>query len=269
MKLHSSLPISNARKVLNRGTFTIVFFFLMSTGLGFTCTSMMVSWQEPDSQTISDPTYVLREVVVLIQTLPEGWILTENELTYDRRHIDSVPSTAITNISDAVGRQARFDLHQGLTLTTDMIGPRTYHVLMTSQEISMGTTITSDLVRYVSLPYDSPWLTTSSIVHHERLRLVEMAAARSLPAYTLLDWSMVIASESVHPADQYLATKSEVSSRRERERRVYEQLAQNPAIWLTPVQRSQIARLVIIDYAISFFFGVLVTVYAIRRHMRS
>ena len=61
----------------------------------------------------------MMEVVVSLQTVPRGWLITENELTTDLRVADSIPSNVITRIEDVVGKYARTDIFQGETITID------------------------------------------------------------------------------------------------------------------------------------------------------
>lgn len=61
------------------------------------------------------------EVVVSLQTVPRGWLLTEAELHTDMRLASEVGSNVITKIEDAVGLYARTDIFQGETLTFDML----------------------------------------------------------------------------------------------------------------------------------------------------
>jgi Flp pilus assembly protein CpaB len=61
----------------------------------------------------------MMEVVVSLQTVPRGWLITENELTTDLRVADAIPSNVITQIEDVVGKFARTDIFQGETITFD------------------------------------------------------------------------------------------------------------------------------------------------------
>jgi Flp pilus assembly protein CpaB len=67
----------------------------------------------PDTRTV--------EVVVSLQTVQRGWLMTEAELTTDLRLASEVGPNVITNIEDAVGLYARHDIYQGETLTTDSL----------------------------------------------------------------------------------------------------------------------------------------------------
>ncbi len=184
----------------------IILAILFAVGLSLGFAAGKIARKKQTQGASIDPQPILPEmveVVVMLQTVPEGFILTENVLATDIRLAESVPRTVITPyrrdpnlytvnyddislvdyfpvIDDIIGQPARFDLYQGLTLTTDMIGPRTYHALMTNQSISKGTPITGDMVRYVAVPYDNPNLTTDTIVHNDRLWLVDMTAAWDL-----------------------------------------------------------------------------------------
>lgn len=60
-------------------------------------------------------------VVVSLQTVPRGHIMTEDILAIDRRPRDSVDSNVITNTQDIVGLFARTDIYQGQTLTRDKL----------------------------------------------------------------------------------------------------------------------------------------------------
>lgn len=61
----------------------------------------------------------MMEVVVSLQTVPRGWLITENELTTDLRVADAIPSNVITQVEDVVGKYARTDIFQGETITFD------------------------------------------------------------------------------------------------------------------------------------------------------
>jgi Flp pilus assembly protein CpaB len=61
----------------------------------------------------------MMEVVVSLQTVPRGWLITENELTTDLRVADAIPSNVMTRIEDVVGKYARTDIFQGETITFD------------------------------------------------------------------------------------------------------------------------------------------------------
>jgi Flp pilus assembly protein CpaB len=63
----------------------------------------------------------LVEVVVSLQTVPRGWLMTEAELTTDLRLAEEVGTNVITRIEDALGLYARTDIFQGETLTTDTL----------------------------------------------------------------------------------------------------------------------------------------------------
>lgn len=60
-------------------------------------------------------------VVVSLQTVPRGHVMTEDILAIDRRPIDSVDSNVITDTKDVVGMFARTDIYQGQTLTRDKL----------------------------------------------------------------------------------------------------------------------------------------------------
>lgn len=60
-------------------------------------------------------------VVVSLQTLPRGHVITEDILAIDRRPRDSVEGNVITQTQDAVGLFARTDIFQGQTLTRDKL----------------------------------------------------------------------------------------------------------------------------------------------------
>jgi Flp pilus assembly protein CpaB len=61
----------------------------------------------------------LVQVVVSLQTVPRGWVMTEAELTTDWRLASEVDSNVITDIDEALGKIARIDIFQGQTLTKD------------------------------------------------------------------------------------------------------------------------------------------------------
>ena len=61
----------------------------------------------------------MMEVVVSLQTVPRGWLITENELTTDLRVADAIPSNVVTQVEDVVGKYARTDIFQGETITFD------------------------------------------------------------------------------------------------------------------------------------------------------
>lgn len=68
-----------------------------------------------------DPQAEILEVVVSLQTLPRGYVMTEADLTTDMRLASEVSANVITNIQDAVGLYARRDIYQGETLTLDSL----------------------------------------------------------------------------------------------------------------------------------------------------
>lgn len=61
------------------------------------------------------------EVVVSLQTVPRGWLMTEAELTTDLRLPEAVGNNVITDVQEAVGLYARSDIYQGQTLTKDVL----------------------------------------------------------------------------------------------------------------------------------------------------
>ncbi len=66
-----------------------------------------------------DPNIRMVEVVVSLQTVPRGWLMTEAELTTDMRPASDVTSNMILSVEDAVGLYARHEIYQGETLTVD------------------------------------------------------------------------------------------------------------------------------------------------------
>jgi Flp pilus assembly protein CpaB len=60
-------------------------------------------------------------VVVSLQTVPRGHVMTEDILAIDRRPRDSIESNVITDTKDVVGMFARTDIYQGQTLTRDKL----------------------------------------------------------------------------------------------------------------------------------------------------
>lgn len=60
-------------------------------------------------------------VVVSLQTVPRGHVMTEDILAIDRRPRDSVESNVITDTKDVIGMFARTDIFQGQTLTRDKL----------------------------------------------------------------------------------------------------------------------------------------------------
>lgn len=63
----------------------------------------------------------LIEVVVSLQTVPRGWLMTEAELTTDMRRAELVGENVITNVEDVVGKYARNEILQGQTITEDAL----------------------------------------------------------------------------------------------------------------------------------------------------
>ena len=49
-------------------------------------------------------------VVVMLQTIPHGYVITQDIVALDFRLIDTIPPSALTDIEDVVGHPARFDL---------------------------------------------------------------------------------------------------------------------------------------------------------------
>lgn len=262
MKPFSTFLLTTIKSLLNPKTIILIVLFIICLGLGyfigiFTSIGIFANQNQTassTSQTTFPPSMV--EVVVMLQTVPEGWILSEFELAYDVRSVESVPVNAIQNIEDVVGQPVRFNVFQGLTLTTEMIGPKTYKVLMTTQPVAVGAPITGEVVRYVSVPYDSPYLTTDSITDYDRPWTVDMTAAWNLEENTLLSWSQVTAVEHIEPSDPYLATKSELDNR--------ERLDQDIASGLSQDTVDKIASLVFVDYLIAALLGAIGTAYFIR-----
>lgn len=60
-------------------------------------------------------------VVVSLQTLPRGHVITEDILAVDMRPRSSIEGNVITQTQDAVGKYARTDIYQGQTLTRDKL----------------------------------------------------------------------------------------------------------------------------------------------------
>ncbi len=60
-------------------------------------------------------------VVVSLQTVPRGHVMTEDILAIDRRPRDTVDSNVITDTREVVGMFARTDIFQGQTLTRDKL----------------------------------------------------------------------------------------------------------------------------------------------------
>ena len=59
----------------------------------------------------------LVEVVVSLQTVPRGYLMTEDILTTEFRDAGTVGLNVITDVNDVVGKYARDDIFQGETLT--------------------------------------------------------------------------------------------------------------------------------------------------------
>lgn len=112
--------------VMGIGLFAIVgiVFFLQSNGSEEPTPVVNVNGTvEPNitpSPTI-DPEVRMIEVVVSLQTVQRGFVMTENELTTDMRLASEVGNNVITRIEDAIGLYARLDIYQGETLTTDSL----------------------------------------------------------------------------------------------------------------------------------------------------
>lgn len=71
----------------------------------------------PDAPTPEPTPSNIIEVVVSLQTVPRGFQLTEDILTTEVRDASTVDTNVLTNIDDAVGKFARYDIFQGETLT--------------------------------------------------------------------------------------------------------------------------------------------------------
>lgn len=67
------------------------------------------------------PDVTVVEVVVSLQTVPRGWVMTEAELVLEERLASEVKSNVLTRIEDAVGLYARNQIYQGETITTDSL----------------------------------------------------------------------------------------------------------------------------------------------------
>jgi Flp pilus assembly protein CpaB len=68
-----------------------------------------------------DPNIRMVEVVVSLQTVPRGWLMTEAELTTDMRPASDVTSNMVLRVEDAIGLYARHEIYQGETLTVDSL----------------------------------------------------------------------------------------------------------------------------------------------------
>lgn len=60
-------------------------------------------------------------VVVSLQTLPRGHVITEDIITIDRRPSETLEGNVITQTQDVIGKFARTDIYQGQTLTSDKL----------------------------------------------------------------------------------------------------------------------------------------------------
>ena len=79
---------------------------------------------DPDSQAVESfegPPPDMVKVVVSLQTIPRGWEMTEEELTFDLRPTENVGGNVITDVQEAIGLYARTDIYQGQTLTKDIL----------------------------------------------------------------------------------------------------------------------------------------------------
>ncbi|MCP4356649.1 MAG: hypothetical protein GY796_01365 [Chloroflexi bacterium] len=61
------------------------------------------------------------DVVVSLQTVPRGHIMTADILAIDKRDPTTVDSNVITNTNEIIGQYARTDIYQGQTLTRDKL----------------------------------------------------------------------------------------------------------------------------------------------------
>jgi len=273
-----------------RGIIKLFAFLVIGLGVGLLGGFLIVrQMNQPESELDVTPSVApdapMVEVAVMLQTVPAGWEITENEITIDFRLASEVPDTAVVfsrysfpnfdselnqfvdssqppviNTGDILGHKARFDLFQGQTLTTLMIGPPAYEALMATRPISRGMPITPDQVRFVSVPYDSLRLHSDTIIYEERLWSINMTAKYPVIENQLLSWSAVTSTETLEPIDPYIATKGE------RDKRKVETRLEAPVV-LSPEQSQQIERFAILDYPVAFFLGVLVTIF-VRRWRR-
>ena len=111
------------------------------------------------------PEAELVDVVVSLQTVPRGWLMTEAELRTEKRLASEVGPNVVTSIEDVVGRYARNDIFQGETITTDalvidptLIGEETFGPSSLIPFGFLGLSISTDRlssVAYALQPGDS------------------------------------------------------------------------------------------------------------------
>lgn len=125
---------------MNRRVLIPIFIVALLVLVAIIAYAYIVGQDDPQPQTTEDGTPVgevtddtadepgeptatpeLMQVVVSLQTVPRGFQMTSDILTYDMRRAEEIPSNVITDIDDAVRLYARTDIFQGETITTDAL----------------------------------------------------------------------------------------------------------------------------------------------------
>lgn len=83
--------------------------------------TIAVAADEPTPVATTDPNQAFVQVVVSLQTVPRGYLMTSDVLTLETRLADQVPLDAVYRVEDAVGLYARNDIYQGETIVRNSL----------------------------------------------------------------------------------------------------------------------------------------------------
>ncbi len=77
------------------------------------------------------------DIVIVVQPIPRGGIISADELGYLGYPADQTIEGMFTNINDAVGKRARYDLATGIPLTSNMVVETAGEVAQTGSDTSL------------------------------------------------------------------------------------------------------------------------------------
>lgn len=83
--------------------------------------TIVVAADEPTPIATTDVNQAFVQVVVSLQTVPRGYLMTSDVLTLETRLADQVPLDAVYRVEDAVGLYARNDIYQGETIVRNSL----------------------------------------------------------------------------------------------------------------------------------------------------
>lgn len=83
--------------------------------------TIVVAADEPTPVATTDINQAFVQVVVSLQTVPRGYLMTSDVLTLETRLADQVPLDAVYRVEDAVGLYARNDIYQGETIVRNSL----------------------------------------------------------------------------------------------------------------------------------------------------